>query len=101
MMTRTVRTGIAVAALLIAPLAAQAADMPSRYRAPAYSGPTYANWSGAYLGFNLGYGWGKSNWDVPAVDTSPKGGLFGITTGYKIRTARGCGASKPMSVSPP
>lgn len=87
MKTKTIRAGIAVAALLIAPIAAQAADMPQpSYKAPAYYGPAYANWSGLYLGLNGGYGFGKSNWDVPAVSPSPKGGLFGVTLGYNLQT---------------
>ena len=86
MMTKTIRTGIAVVALLTAAVAAQAADMPRRYQAPAYPAPVYANWSGLYVGVNGGYGFGKSNWDVPAVSPSPKGGLFGVTLGYNLQT---------------
>ena len=87
MMTRTIRTGIAVAALLIAPIAAQAADLrqPS-YKAPAYSAPSYSNWTGFYVGLNGGYGFGKSNWDFPAVSVSPKGLLAGVTVGYNFQT---------------
>ncbi len=86
MMTNTIRTGIAVAALLTAPLAAQAADLHSPYKAPAYVAPAASNWTGFYLGLNAGYGFGKSNWDVPAVSNSPKGGLFGVTLGYNYQT---------------
>jgi outer membrane immunogenic protein len=62
MMTRTIRTGIAAAVLLIAPIAGQAADLrqPS-YKAPAYSAPAYSNWTGFYIGLNADYGFGKSN----------------------------------------
>ncbi len=78
---------MAVAAFLIAPIAAQAADLSSpNYKAPAYSAPAYSNWSGFYLGLNAGYGFGKSNWDAPAVSPSPKGGLFGVTAGYNFQT---------------
>jgi hypothetical protein len=31
-------------------------------KAPAYFGPTYANWTGFYLGINGGYAWGDSEW---------------------------------------
>jgi len=86
MMTKTIRTGIAVVALLITATAAQSADLPRSYKAPAYTAPTYASWTGFYLGLNGGYGFGKSNWDVPAVDTKPKGGLFGVTLGYNYQT---------------
>ncbi|HEX3710984.1 MAG TPA: outer membrane protein [Pseudolabrys sp.] len=81
-----IRTGLAGAALLLAPLAVQAADLPA-YKAPAYSAPAaYANWSGFYVGLNGGYGFGKSDWDFPAVSLSPKGGLFGGTVGYNFQT---------------
>ncbi len=44
MMTKTIRTGIAIAALLVATIAAQAADLPRpTYKAPEYSAPAYAN----------------------------------------------------------
>jgi outer membrane immunogenic protein len=87
MMTKTIRTGIAIAALLIATIAAQAADLPQpSYKAPAYSAPAYANWSGFYVGLNAGYGFGTSTWDVPAVSTSPKGFLGGGTLGYNFQT---------------
>ena len=87
MMTTMIRGGLAAAALLIAPLAAQAADINrGGYKAPIYSAPGYANWSGFYLGLNGGYGFGKSNWDFPAVSPSPKGGLFGVTLGYNFQT---------------
>lgn len=86
MMTTPIKAGIAAAAILLAPIAAQAADLPSTYKSPAYSAPIYASWTGLYLGLNAGYGFGKSNWDVPAVSPSPKGGLFGVTAGYNFQT---------------
>ena len=82
-----IKTGFAAAALLLAPLAANAADLRTpAYKAPAYVAPSYGNWNGFYIGINGGYGWGKSDWDVPAVSTSPKGGLFGATLGYNFQT---------------
>jgi outer membrane immunogenic protein len=87
MMTKTIRTGLAVAATLIATMAAQAADLPRPgYKAPAYSAPAYANWTGLYVGINGGYAFGTSNWDVPPIDTSPKGGMVGATLGYNYQT---------------
>jgi outer membrane immunogenic protein len=86
MKTRMILTGI-VAALLTAPLAAQAADLPQpSYKAPAFVAPAYANWTGFYIGLNGGYGTGKSDWDVPAVSPSPKGPLAGATLGYNWQT---------------
>jgi outer membrane immunogenic protein len=87
MMTRTTRTGIAAAALLLASLAAQAADIPNPgYRVPYYPAPAYSNWTGFYVGLNGGYGFGKSNWDVPASSNSPQRALGGATVGYNLQT---------------
>lgn len=80
------RTGAAIAALLMAPLAAHAADLVRPYKAPPAVVPAYANWSGAYVGVNFGYGFGKSNWDATAVSLSPKGPLAGLTIGYNYQT---------------
>jgi outer membrane immunogenic protein len=89
MMTRTIRTGIAVAALLIAPIAAQAADLrqPS-YKAPAYSAPAFS-WSGFYVGLNVGYGWGTASFTDPVIgnmSTRVTGALGGATLGYNYQT---------------
>lgn len=85
---RMIQSGLAVAALTLMSVAAQAADLPrGPYKAPAYVAPAYANWSGFYAGFNLGYGFGKSSWESPAaVDTKPKGGVYGLTFGYNYQT---------------
>jgi outer membrane immunogenic protein len=81
------RAGVAAAALLTTALAAHAADFPrGAYKAPAYVAPVYANWTGFYVGVNAGYGFGKSNWDVPAVSPAPKGFLGGLTLGYNFQT---------------
>jgi len=89
MMTRTIRTVVAIAALLIATIAAQAADLPRpSYKAPPYSEPSYANWTGFYIGLNGGYAWADSNWSGSAGDfkVSPKGWLLGGTAGYNYQT---------------
>ncbi len=90
MMTKTIRTGIAVAALLSAPIAAQAADLPApTYKAPAYVAPVpIFSWTGFYVGLNGGYGWGKSNWSGSGgnFEVTPKGWLGGGTLGYNIQT---------------
>jgi len=79
--------GMAAAVLLAAPLGAQAADLGyPRYRAPAYMAPAYASWTGFYVGLNAGYGFGSSDWDVPAVSPSPEGALVGGTLGYNLQT---------------
>jgi outer membrane immunogenic protein len=85
MKTKMILAGIAV--LLMAPLAAQAADLPSPYKAqPGLVAPAYANWTGFYVGLNGGYGFGNSDWDRPAVSPKPKGAMFGGTVGYNFQT---------------
>jgi outer membrane immunogenic protein len=86
MIAKLIRPCFAVVALLTASAAAQAADLPQSYKAPAYVAPAYANWTGFYLGLNGGYGFGKSAWDAPVVSPDPKGALFGITGGYNFQT---------------
>jgi outer membrane immunogenic protein len=87
MMTKTIRTGIAVAALLIAPIAAQAADLPRpNYKAPIYVEPF--SWTGFYVGINGGYGWGNSDWSGSGgnFQVAPKGFMGGGTLGYNLQT---------------
>ena len=86
MKSRLIHLGLAIAALFVAPVAAQAADLgPSpSYKAPAYVAPSYATWSGFYVGINGGYGFGKA--DVGAVSLDPKGFLIGGTIGYNLQT---------------
>jgi len=87
MTTRFILAGIA--ALLMAPLGARAADLPQPYKAPAgIVAPAYANWTGFYIGINGGYGFGSSDWDSPAISPSPKGGLAGGTLGYNWQTGQ-------------
>jgi outer membrane immunogenic protein len=85
-MTVQFKTGVAIAALLMAPFAAHAADLVRPFKAPPMAVPAYANWSGAYVGVNVGYGFGKSDWAFPAVSPSPKGALAGVTLGYNYQT---------------
>jgi outer membrane immunogenic protein len=83
-MTRNlIRSGIAAAALLLAPHA-HAADMSGP--PPGFGAPAIANWSGFYIGINGGYGFGTSNWDFPAVSASPDGWLVGGTLGFNFQT---------------
>jgi outer membrane immunogenic protein len=86
MKSRLIHLGLAIAALFVAPVAAQAADLgpaPS-YKAPAYVAPSYATWSGFYVGVNGGYGFGSADGTGFSVD--PKGFLVGGTVGYNLQT---------------
>ncbi|HYI05611.1 MAG TPA: outer membrane protein [Reyranella sp.] len=78
--------GSAIAALLATSFAADAADMPR----PVYKGVrsviSYYNWTGFYAGINAGYGFGTSDWEIPAVSTEPKGFIVGGTLGYNYQT---------------
>jgi opacity protein-like surface antigen len=58
----------AAVALLAAPIAAQAADMPrgGYYKAPPRSVVSYYNWTGFYAGVVAGYGFGSSDWSAVA-----------------------------------
>jgi outer membrane immunogenic protein len=84
--------GVGLAAVVIQ--AAFAADVPPgrRYmpppRAPAYV--PFFSWSGVYVGFNAGYGFGRSKWtnsttggSVASFDTS--GAVAGGTLGYNMQ----------------
>ena len=88
MKSRLIHLGLALAATIAAPFAAQAADLgPSpSYKAPAYVAPSYATWSGFYVGVNAGYGFGTSDWAALATDPKPKGFLAGGTIGYNLQT---------------
>jgi outer membrane immunogenic protein len=87
MTSKLIRAGLAFAAVLALPVAAQAADLPApTYKAPAYVAPALPTWSGFYVGINGGYGFGTSDWDVPAVNTDPKGFVVGGTIGYNLQT---------------
>ena len=91
MLTNLIRAGFAASALLTVSIAAQAADLPrSSYKAPAYSAPSYASWSGFYVGLNGGYGFGKSNITdgagVSTGDFNVSGAMAGGTVGYNFQT---------------
>src|SRR5437764_13299412 len=62
-MKKLITAGIATAALALG-AAASAADLPVRpvYKAPVMA-PVAYNWTGFYVGLNLGYSWGRSRTD--------------------------------------
>jgi outer membrane immunogenic protein len=86
MKTRMILAGIA--ALLTAPFAAHAADLPQPYKAPpTYIAPAFS-WTGFYVGINGGYIWGNSKWSGGAGDfeINPNGWMVGGTLGYNYQT---------------
>ncbi|MGE0563853.1 MAG: outer membrane protein [Pseudolabrys sp.] len=85
MISKFLRRGIATLVVAAAPLAANAADIP-RYKAPAYVAPAHFSWTGFYVGVNVGYGFGDSDWTSPAISLSPSGFIGGLTGGYNFQT---------------
>jgi outer membrane immunogenic protein len=75
---KRISIGIAAVASLVA-TSALAADLPARTytKAPAYVDPGY-NWSGFYVGGNVGYSWGRS---------STGGSLLDATSGAALSPA--------------
>ena len=76
------------AALILAPLAAQAADLPRPpYKTPIVPIEPAFSWSGLYVGINGGYMWGSSQWTGGAgnFELSPNGWLAGGTLGYNFQ----------------
>lgn len=87
---RLVRVSLALAAA-VAAAPAFAADLPAApplVKAPvAYTPPPY-DWSGIYFGLNGGYGFGDSQWTLPAGNSGHfdlDGGLFGATLGFNFQ----------------
>ena len=86
MTSKLIKTGLALAALLAAPFAANAADLRApTYKAPAYVAPSAPSWTGFYVGLNAGYGFGDADWRA-GPDLSPAGFLVGGTIGYNLQT---------------
>lgn len=84
-MLRSFVSAAAVAAVL-AGTAANAADLPRRTepRAPVVSQvSTMALWTGPYVGFNVGYGFGESTGVLNTVD--PDGFVLGLQAGYNYQ----------------
>jgi len=72
---------------LIAATGAKAADaVVEQEPAPVVVAPTFT-WSGAYIGGQVGYGWGKSNFSGDVFtygDVKPDGFLGGLYAGYNF-----------------
>lgn len=67
------------AALALAVPAAQAADLPAYEPAPAVVAVPSFTWSGAYIGIQTGYGWGR------ASNTNNDGWMVGGYLGYNVQ----------------
>ncbi|PZQ19023.1 MAG: hypothetical protein DI565_01090 [Ancylobacter novellus] len=71
----------AAAAVFAVP--AYAADLPAYEPAPAYAAPAPAsNWTGAYIGAQAGYGWGRADNKGGRPNTKPDGAVVGGYAGY-------------------
>src|SRR5262245_20693554 len=84
----------------IATSAAQAADLRAkpRYRAPVIA--SHWNWTGFYMGGNVGYSWGRSSTDISVLDTNGStlafaptsaklnGAIGGFQVGYNVQVNR-------------
>jgi outer membrane immunogenic protein len=68
---------------------AKAADLPARSAAPVYTSLPLFTWTGFYAGGQIGYGWGRANFGLPAVPTfagsSPDGIVGGAHAGYNYQ----------------
>lgn len=72
---------LAAVAAFVPASAAFAADLPAYEPAPAYAAPAASNWTGAYIGAQAGYGFGKAN-NKGARNTKPDGAVVGAYAGY-------------------
>jgi len=84
------KIAIAAAALVLGTASASAADMAARYtKAPVAVAAVY-DWTGFYLGADIGYGWGRSNGTLTNVagafpvpySLDPSGVIGGGFIGY-------------------
>ncbi|WP_436638363.1 outer membrane protein [Microbaculum sp. FT89] len=66
----------AVSLAALAPMAAQAADMPQYTPPPVVTAVPTWDWTGFYAGLNAGYGWSSSD-DVNVSVVDPGGAFFG------------------------
>ena len=82
---RFLGTGVAALGLLATSFSAQAADIARPIYKDVRPVVSYYDWTGFYLGVNGGYGWGKSDWDSPAVSVKPKGWMAGGTAGFNYQ----------------
>jgi outer membrane immunogenic protein len=77
------RIVLAAALVALGSASALAADLPPRgyNKAPAMA--PVSNWSGLYVGGNLGYGWGDGNTDFSFLPTPEEFGINNTTLGAR------------------
>ena len=87
-MKRIILGSIALAALLPAFQSVIAADLPSQpvYRAPIVTPAPVYNWTGCYVGGNVGAGWGRGQ----ITDVNSGGGVSATNTGFVGGVQIGC-----------
>jgi outer membrane immunogenic protein len=66
--------------------AAHAADLPMQSGAPYYAPPPLFTWTGAYVGANASFGFGRYTDGGSSYFGNTGGGLFGITAGYNFQS---------------
>src|SRR5215475_4155865 len=78
--------GGVVATASAADLARRPPPPPPPTKAPLVV-PTY-NWTGAYIGINGGYGFGRSKWDGLPATFDVNGGMIGGQIGYNVQSSQ-------------
>ena len=93
---------LAISALALSSIAASAADMAMRTKAPPIVVDPSYNWSGFYIGGNVGYGWGNAdtsfnplpsavafvNLAPTTLGPDPQGVLGGVQAGYNWQAGK-------------
>lgn len=80
------RSLLAVLALTAIALPAIAADLSSQSGAPYYAPPPLFTWTGAYVGANASFGFGRYTSGGNTFFGAADGGLYGITAGYNYQS---------------
>jgi outer membrane immunogenic protein len=65
---------------------AVAADLPMQSGGPYYAPPPLFTWSGAYVGANASFGFGRYTDGGSSYFGDADGGLFGVTAGYNYQS---------------
>jgi outer membrane immunogenic protein len=84
MLRPVILAAVSAAVVSIAAPAALAADLPAYEPGAEYAAPVApsSTWSGAYVGAQAGYGWGRADNKGGAPKTHPDGAVIGAYAGY-------------------